>query len=52
MDTSALTFDAHDLPVSVRWLNPIGHPTFDAPMHTYYALSNTLPRRSKWYPWT
>ncbi len=32
MDTLALTMDAQDLPVSVRWLNPIGHPTFDAPI--------------------
>ena len=32
MDTPAFTTKASDVPVTVRWLNPIGHATFDAPI--------------------
>lgn len=32
MATPAFTALPHDVPVSVRWLNPIGHPTYDAPI--------------------
>ena len=32
MDTPTFSTPAHDVPVTVRWLNPIGRPTFDAPI--------------------
>lgn len=32
MDTPTFPTPAHDVPVTVRWLNPIGRPTFDAPI--------------------
>lgn len=32
MNTPTFPTPAHDVPVTVRWLNPIGRPTFDAPI--------------------
>ncbi|MFP3515268.1 aspartate/glutamate racemase family protein [Pseudomonas sp. SIMBA_077] len=32
MNTPTFATPAHDEPVMVRWLNPIGHSTFDAPI--------------------
>ncbi|OAE12443.1 hydantoin racemase [Pseudomonas simiae] len=32
MDSTTSTLAPHDMPVIVRWLNPIGYPTFDAPI--------------------
>ncbi|HEY0289333.1 MAG TPA: aspartate/glutamate racemase family protein [Pseudomonas sp.] len=32
MDSSMLTAEPHDIPVSIRWLNPIGFATFDKPI--------------------
>lgn len=32
MDTPVFTVKPQDVPVSVRWINPIGHPTFDVPI--------------------
>ena len=32
MQTTTQTSRPQDVPVCIRWLNPIGHPTFDAPI--------------------